>query len=1018
MGNTCTAYYFSTSFSHAEHTTDLQVIPLPGDEVAVGCIKGNSINVVKLTINGDTTWNKLYTVAGSAGGQVMKGLLDLDGSLLFAVNSNYVIKIDTSGKLLSCKTIQSQRQLTLFKMALLSSGDKVIMFSNYPYAGALLVRYDKDLSMVKWCKYYSFFNPSFGDFCVDQDNIIFAGGCAESEYDFNLNSFIGKIDGVTGNVLQFKYYKADNSFSRINGLYICGNDYIANCHMSSAATAYGTRAFIRFDKQLQIKTCKRITGYSNAITPSINFRFLPQPDGSFYIAYGQLGDLSLMYIDNADVMKWVKDMPGLFSYPSDIERSGNNGAIYIAGQANFFNMALNDYGSTSYVIKCDKNGNAGNCGTEQYPKAFLSDCIFSIAQNTIGTTDDTLSTKAVPVSVMDYAPDTYYNCKRVSNCDSLHLEGNSFTCNNAPVTITAKRNSGCADPIIWSVSPADGTAFQNDNDSTLSVVFSKSGIYKIKGAISIACADTIRDSLAIHVNLPGALDIGPDTSLCPNTILVLHAGSQFNAYTWQDGSTDSTYNVITPGRYRVTVTDYCNNIYSDSINIFSGASYNFHVNNDTSKCNDDSLNLVAPGGFTNYKWYPDDHISSNSGQTVNVFPSTDTNYMATAISPAGCLVEDTIHISVNYSPRISLGDDTSLCIGQSLPLNAGTGFKNYTWSTGESASQITVNKAGTYSIWATAPNACISRDTLIIKNVYPLPVFSLGNDTSLCERQDLGYNFNLNGASYLWNDGITSGVRTIAVAGNYWLKITQQGCSASDTLQVGYRPLPVVNLGNDTTLCQGDIKILNAENRGATYKWQDVSIEQTYTVSTAGTYYVFVALNSCSNSDTITVKYKVKPYFVFTGNPFICNGQPVTLSPSISDGQKYLWQDSTTASSLQIRKGGTYTLTVSNECGSYSNSIVIVQGDCQLNMPNAFTPGNDGLNDIFRVKYPGFIKSFHMTVFNRLGGKVFETSDVTSGWDGKLNSRDQPMGAYVWIISLTNIDGITGTYKGTVILIR
>jgi len=192
----------------------------------------------------------------------------------------------------------------------------------------------------------------------------------------------------------------------------------------------------------------------------------------------------------------------------------------------------------------------------------------------------------------------------------------------------------------------------------------------------------------------------------------------------------------------------------------------------------------------------------------------------------------------------------------------------------------------------------------------------------------------------------------------------------------------------------------------------------TYTVSKSGIYFATVTLNNCSNTDTIAISYKTKPSFTFSNETFICSGQQIKLSPVINDADKYVWQDGCTATSLLINKGGSYTLTVSNECGSYSNSIIVTQGDCQLNMPNVFTPNNDGINDIFRVKYPQFIKLFHMMVFNRFGEKVFDTHNAGEGWNGKLNSIDQPIGIYVWIISLTDNNGIAETYKGTISLIR
>ena len=87
-------------------------------------------------------------------------------------------------------------------------------------------------------------------------------------------------------------------------------------------------------------------------------------------------------------------------------------------------------------------------------------------------------------------------------------------------------------------------------------------------------------------------------------------------------------------------------------------------------------------------------------------------------------------------------------------------------------------------------------------------------------------------------------------------------------------------------------------------------------------------------------------------------------------------------------------------------------------MPNAFTPNNDGHNDVFEVKYPQLIKTIQMTVFDRWGQKVFESNDPTKGWDGTLNGIKQPVGNYVWIIKYTDLLGNSKKKSGNVLLIR
>jgi gliding motility-associated-like protein len=90
----------------------------------------------------------------------------------------------------------------------------------------------------------------------------------------------------------------------------------------------------------------------------------------------------------------------------------------------------------------------------------------------------------------------------------------------------------------------------------------------------------------------------------------------------------------------------------------------------------------------------------------------------------------------------------------------------------------------------------------------------------------------------------------------------------------------------------------------------------------------------------------------------------------------------------------------------------------ELIVPNAFTPNGDGANDVFRIRNPGLVRTFAMTIFNRWGQKVFETTDPYKGWDGTLGGRLQNSGNYVWNIHYTDIVGNSADKGGVVLLIR
>jgi gliding motility-associated-like protein len=87
-------------------------------------------------------------------------------------------------------------------------------------------------------------------------------------------------------------------------------------------------------------------------------------------------------------------------------------------------------------------------------------------------------------------------------------------------------------------------------------------------------------------------------------------------------------------------------------------------------------------------------------------------------------------------------------------------------------------------------------------------------------------------------------------------------------------------------------------------------------------------------------------------------------------------------------------------------------------MPNAFTPNYDGINDVFRVKYPFPVQSFLLRIYDRFGEKVFESNDIHKGWTGTFKGMNALQGAYVWTISLVNAEGKTESGKGIVTLLR
>jgi gliding motility-associated-like protein len=104
-------------------------------------------------------------------------------------------------------------------------------------------------------------------------------------------------------------------------------------------------------------------------------------------------------------------------------------------------------------------------------------------------------------------------------------------------------------------------------------------------------------------------------------------------------------------------------------------------------------------------------------------------------------------------------------------------------------------------------------------------------------------------------------------------------------------------------------------------------------------------------------------------------------------------------------------------CGVASDEIFVNSDDCEIYFPSAFTPNNDGLNDVFRMLNPYKVTDFHISIYNRWGQVVYESTDPSKGWTGLLKGKMQDPGLFVWQCNFKR-KGVARFMKGTVTIIR
>jgi len=249
----------------------------------------------------------------------------------------------------------------------------------------------------------------------------------------------------------------------------------------------------------------------------------------------------------------------------------------------------------------------------------------------------------------------------------------------------------------------------------------------------------------------------------------------------------------------------------------------------------DSVILLATGNITSTSYFTilaTDTVTGCSNQLDSIFK-----------------------VSISPNVVVNLGNDTTLCQANTFVLNAGNVGCTYLWNTGSSATtqNLGISLSGVYSVIVTNIYGCKGYDTINIVFTTFLPV-NIGNDTAICIGESLLLNAGNSGASFLWNTSATTQTINVTTAGSYWVTVNNNGCIGTDTISVTAIPKPIITLGNDTIMCQGDLIVLSPGLGFLQYLWSTGATTSSINVNLPGTYSVIVSNGACSASDEIFIE--------------------------------------------------------------------------------------------------------------------------------------------------------------------
>jgi gliding motility-associated-like protein len=257
-----------------------------------------------------------------------------------------------------------------------------------------------------------------------------------------------------------------------------------------------------------------------------------------------------------------------------------------------------------------------------------------------------------------------------------------------------------------------------------------------------------------------------------------------------------------------------------------------------------------------------------------------------------------------------------------------------------------------------------------------------------------------------WNDpysGLIEGATRFLVLkkGKYYLTVTSGKTVIKDSTYVKVYPKPKLNL-RDTILCKGKQLILDAKNPGMKYLWNTDETTQKIKVENNGTYWVKVKNNGCVQSDTMNVKFLLGATPNFNNEISFClSDEHKVLSIKTAANTKILWSTGGIYPSINITKDGTYWVKTENKnCGEQVDSVKVILKacDCEMMIPNSFTPNEDNRNDYFFPVIQCEYTYYSLTILDKWGNTVFFTNSTSGKWDGRFKGNLCPEEVYVYKI--------------------
>lgn len=618
--------------------------------------------------------------------------------------------------------------------------------------------------------------------------------------------------------------------------------------------------------------------------------------------------------------------------------------------------------------------------------------------------------------------------------------------------------------LVYEWNMGDGTVIEGEN---ITHVYAEEGEYTVTlFAEDVGCIADEEVQQTVIIGAQVIAEVDPDgLESCGEATVTFTNLSNGVSYEWDfgDGSPavsveNPTHTFTTPGQYEVTLTavdlETCNQEDQTTVTVTVSEGIPVVAAFELLQTDCDLFTVVgtnqSTGEYLSFEWDLGDNSTASTVNIEHNYATTGQYTVTLVATDTICDVSDTFQVPINVLDEVTaiIGNPPlSDCAPYTVSFVNNSAGSLFYWDFGDGSpiqegqnAEHTYETPGDYTVTLTVEglgNCGGADETTIGVNVIEPPLidalFAI-EQLGACEAvtvnfidestgDDLTYAWEVEGIIYSQAsfEHVFNGAGTYSVT----LTISEPVCDGFDSFTDVVEVLDGIDLEMipEQFMCYyEDEKLLGvAGPSNAEYLWSNGDEGPNATITQPGQYFVTATLNNCTELRAVEVVGVPEMYLYDT--PRSCEGIQTALRIPYFTGTNYLWCNGEAGDLIYTSEPGEYCYQFSDEFGCLQEGTVVLElidRDASVYIPNAFTPNNDGINDVFKA-YGEDLADFELSVWNRWGEEVFKTDDPDDFWDGshrggEYYTQDE---VYTWQVEYrSSCSSEKITKKGYVVMMR